>query len=62
MCCGLTLLPLIGMLYAERLLELMSMALVSEQFISTCGHYRAGFLYLKQDINLCKETGNTITL
>jgi len=31
------------------------MGLVSEQSISTCGHYRAGFLYLKQNINLCKE-------
>lgn len=39
----------------ERLFELMLMGLVSEQSISTCGHYQAGFLYLKQNINLCKE-------
>lgn len=39
----------------ERLLELMLMALVSEQSISTCDHYRAGFLYFKQNINLYEE-------
>lgn len=33
------------------------MVLVSEQSISAHGHYRSGFLYLKQNITLPKENG-----
>jgi len=45
------------MRYAERNSKLMLMGLVSEQSISTHGHYRSGFLYLKQNITLPKENG-----
>lgn len=41
----------------ERLLKLMLMVLLSEQSISAHGHYRSGFLYLKQNITLCNENG-----
>lgn len=41
----------------EKLVELMLIVLISEQSISIHGHYSSSFLYLMQNIIVCKENG-----